>query len=106
MHSDALQGGLPLMAPYTNPPDAARDPGGGAVAAWPAAVFDAPVLRGLDARARREITEAGHLRTLAPGEIVYRAGDGGDAFFVAASGSIGLRVTRRGDEREIELRVV
>ena len=79
-------------------------PGGAPGEAWPAAVFDAPVLRGLDARARRDLAEAGRLRRLAAGEVVYRAGDGGDAFFVVASGRVGLRALRRGDDRETDLR--
>ncbi|WP_433937595.1 cyclic nucleotide-binding domain-containing protein [Sorangium cellulosum] len=72
--------------------------------AWPPGVFDAPLLRGLDERARREIAEAGRLRALAPDEVAYRAGDAGDAFFVVASGRVALRATRRGDDRETEVR--
>ncbi|WP_437694141.1 cyclic nucleotide-binding domain-containing protein [Sorangium sp. So ce176] len=72
--------------------------------AWPPGVFDAPLLRGLDERARREIAEAGRLRALAPDEAAYRAGDAGDAFFVVASGRVALRATRRGDDRETEVR--
>ncbi len=73
-------------------------------AAWPAVVFDAPVLRGLDARARREIAEAGRLRDLLEGALVYRSGDEGASFFVVASGEIALRAVRRGDDHESELR--
>ncbi|MCC6553231.1 MAG: cyclic nucleotide-binding domain-containing protein [Polyangiaceae bacterium] len=80
------------------------EPGRAAGETWPAAIFDAPVLRGLDARARREIAEAGALRRLERGEVVYRAGDAGDAFFVVASGRVGLRAVRRGDDHETELR--
>ncbi|WP_437683827.1 cyclic nucleotide-binding domain-containing protein [Sorangium sp. So ce131] len=72
--------------------------------AFPRAVFDAPLLRGLDERARREIAEAGRLRSLAPDEVAYRAGDAGGAFFVVASGRLSLRATRRGDDRETEVR--
>lgn len=78
--------------------------GGAAPAAWPAAVLDAPVLRGLDARALRELAEAGWLRRLAAGEVIYRAGDAGESFFVVASGRVSLRAVRRGDEAETELR--
>ena len=88
------------MAEATEP----RAGGRGGQEPWPAAVFDSPVLRGLDARARRDLAEAGRLRRLAAGEVVYRAGDGGDAFFVVASGRVGLRALRRGDDRETELR--
>ena len=73
--------------------------------AWPLVVFDAPVLRGLDARARREIASAGRLSELAEGAVVYEAGDEGPSFFVVASGSIALAALRRGDDRESELRV-
>ncbi len=81
----------------------ASDPAAPA-AAWPAVVFDAPVLRGLDARARREIAEAGRLRELLEGAEVYRSGDEGASFFVVASGKIALRAVRRGDDHESELR--
>ena len=64
---------------------------------WPPAVLDAPVLRGLEARARREIEAAGALRRVRDGEPIYRAGEGGDAFFVVASGAVELRAVRRGD---------
>ncbi|WP_437961534.1 cyclic nucleotide-binding domain-containing protein [Sorangium sp. So ce119] len=82
----------------------ARGAGSDRPRAWPPGVFDAPLLRGLDERARREIAEAGRLRALAPDEVAYRAGDAGDAFFVVASGRVALRATRRGDDRETEVR--
>ncbi len=72
--------------------------------AWPAVVFDAAVLRGLDARARREIAEAGRLLHPRAGGVVYRAGDEGASFFVVASGRVALRAVRRGDDHESELR--
>ncbi|AUX43908.1 hypothetical protein SOCE26_053640 [Sorangium cellulosum] len=72
--------------------------------AFPPAVFNAPLLRGLDERARREIAEAGRLRSLALDEVAYRAGEAGGAFFVVASGRLSLRATRRGDDRETEVR--
>jgi Fe-S-cluster-containing dehydrogenase component len=72
--------------------------------AWPPIVFDAPVLRGLDARARREIEGAGQLRSPLEGAVVYRAGDEGASFFVVASGKVALRAVRRGDDEESELR--
>ncbi|HTN91867.1 MAG TPA: cyclic nucleotide-binding domain-containing protein, partial [Sorangium sp.] len=81
-----------------------RDAASDRARAWPPGVFDAPVLRGLDERARREIAEAGRLRALSPDEVAYRAGDAGDAFFVVASGRVALRATRRGDDRETEVR--
>jgi len=72
--------------------------------AWPERVFDAAVLRGLDGRARREIVDAGALVSLEPGQILYRAGDLGDSFFVIASGKVALRAVRRGDDGESNLR--
>jgi len=71
---------------------------------WPSRVFDAPVLRGLDERARREIRDAGRLVHLRAGQVLYREGDGGEAFFVVAEGRVGLTAIRRGDERATDLR--
>jgi CRP-like cAMP-binding protein/Fe-S-cluster-containing dehydrogenase component len=73
--------------------------------AWPLVVFDAPVLRGLDARARKEIASAGRLSEVSSGSAVYAAGDEGPSFFVVARGRIALSAQRRGDEHESELRV-
>ena len=98
-----------------NDPGAAQKPAGPSIAegsrasgapgpAWPAVVFDAAVLRGLDARARRDLAEAGRLLEVAAGDVVYKAGESGEAFFVVAEGSIELRAVRRGDDRETELR--
>lgn len=72
---------------------------------WPAVVFDAAVLRGLDERARREIAEAGALLRREAGEAVYRAADSGDTFYVVAEGRISLRAIKRGDDVESEIRV-
>jgi Fe-S-cluster-containing dehydrogenase component/CRP-like cAMP-binding protein len=80
-----------------------RDEGPGE--AFPPIVFDAPVLRGLDARARREIEGAGRLLRPPAGAPVFQAGDEGASFFVVASGKIALRALRRGDDRESEVRV-
>jgi Fe-S-cluster-containing dehydrogenase component len=73
--------------------------------AFPPVVFDAPVLRGLDARARREIEGAGRLLRPDAGAPVYRAGDEGASFFVVARGEVALRAVRRGDDHESEVRV-
>jgi Fe-S-cluster-containing dehydrogenase component/CRP-like cAMP-binding protein len=73
--------------------------------AWPSSVLDAPLLRGLDARALREIALAGKLISPADGGLVYRAGDAGESFFVVANGRVHLSAIRRGDDRESELRV-
>src|SRR5262249_15446685 len=71
---------------------------------WPQLVFDAPVLRGLDPRARREIAEAGRLLERAAGDPIYKAGEEGASFFVVASGKVALYAVRRGDDRETVLR--
>jgi Fe-S-cluster-containing dehydrogenase component/CRP-like cAMP-binding protein len=71
---------------------------------WPRAVVDAPVLRGLDERARRELQDAGRLFDVAAGDLVYGAGDAGTSFFVVAAGRVALTAIRRGDEHESELR--
>lgn len=76
-----------------------------AAPAWPSVVWDAPVFRGLDARARREIEESGKIFTADQDEIIYRAGDSSDAFFVVAEGSVVLSAVRRGETQEQELRI-
>jgi Fe-S-cluster-containing dehydrogenase component len=73
---------------------------------WPEIVFQAGPLRGLDARGRRELEDAGALRTLADGAVVYRAGEGGESFYVVAAGGISLVAVRRGDDGDSELRSV
>lgn len=73
---------------------------------WPDVVFQAVPLRGLDARGRRDIEEAGTLRALPDGAVVYRAGEGGEAFFVVAEGGVSLVAVRRGDDGGSELRAV
>ncbi len=72
--------------------------------AWPTLVWDAPVFRGLDTRARREIEESGKIFTVEAGETIFRAGEKSDAFFVVAEGSIVLTAIRRGEALEQELR--
>ncbi|MBK8251165.1 MAG: cyclic nucleotide-binding domain-containing protein [Polyangiaceae bacterium] len=74
-------------------------------APWPASVFDAAVLRGIDERARREIESAGAMIHRAAGDVVYRAGDAGDTFYIVADGKIALRAVKRGDDGESELRI-
>lgn len=77
-----------------------------ASSAWPKAVFDAPILRGLDARAAAELESAGRLIELAAGERLYGAGDRGDAFYVVARGELELSELRPGDGvRELVRRV-
>lgn len=71
---------------------------------FPAHVFDAPMLRGLDARAKRELGEAGRLLSFSKGEAVFRSGEQAEAFFVVADGAIELLAVRRGDDKETALR--
>ncbi|MFO0736181.1 MAG: cyclic nucleotide-binding domain-containing protein [Labilithrix sp.] len=68
------------------------------MSAWPAVVWDASLLRGLDLRARAEIEAAGRVRSLKKDELLFRHGDPADALFVIASGSCALSGVRRGDE--------
>jgi Fe-S-cluster-containing dehydrogenase component/CRP-like cAMP-binding protein len=71
---------------------------------FPPSVFEAQVLRGLDARARREIEAAGRLMVLGPGAKVFRSGEQGEAFFVVADGEIALEALKRGDAVATEVR--
>ena len=64
---------------------------------WPASVWDSPVLRALDARGRAEIEAAGAMRSLVAGEVLFRAGEPADAFFVVAEGELDVRAVRRGE---------
>jgi Fe-S-cluster-containing dehydrogenase component/CRP-like cAMP-binding protein len=72
--------------------------------AWPEVVWDAPVLRGLDARARSEIEASGRVRTFGAGEVLYRAGDPADALFVVAAGACTLHGIRRGEAQPALIR--
>lgn len=69
----------------------------GARARWPDVVWDAVVLRGLDARARAEIEAAGRLLTLKSDETVYRPGEPADALYVVVEGACVLTAVRRGE---------
>jgi Fe-S-cluster-containing dehydrogenase component/CRP-like cAMP-binding protein len=64
---------------------------------WPDVVWDAAVLRGIDARARAEIEAAGRLRKIPKGELVYRAGEPADALYVVVDGAFALSAVRRGE---------
>lgn len=66
-------------------------------ARWPEMVWDAVVLRGIDARARAEIEAAGRLLTLKSGDVVYRAGEPADALYVVIDGACELTAIRRGE---------
>ncbi|MBS2016950.1 MAG: cyclic nucleotide-binding domain-containing protein [Deltaproteobacteria bacterium] len=73
-------------------------------ARWPDAVWDAALLRGIDARARAEIEAAGRLRELRAGEHVYRPGEPADAVYVVVSGRFVLAAVRRGEEKTAVIR--
>ena len=68
-----------------------------ATARWPDVVWDAAVLRGLDARARAEIEAAGRVRPMRRGDVLYRAGDPADALYVVIEGACSLAAVRRGE---------
>ena len=59
--------------------------------AWPSAVFDAPLLRDLDAASRHALEAAGTIRDAAAGTRLYREGDDADTFFVVLVGRVALR---------------
>lgn len=71
---------------------------------WPEVVWDAPMLRGLDARARSEIEAAGTMRNLRAGEVLFEPGDPADALFVVASGTCTLAGVRRGEAEAAVIR--
>jgi Fe-S-cluster-containing dehydrogenase component/CRP-like cAMP-binding protein len=66
--------------------------------AWPAAVWSATILRGLDDVARAAIALAGRVVNREAGATIYRDGDASESFFVIESGAVELRAIRRGDE--------
>ncbi len=74
-------------------------------ASWPAAVFDAPVLRGLDERGRSGLSRAGRLVELDAGQNLYDEGEPSDAFYVVVRGAVALEAVRRGDEQPAVVRV-
>lgn len=63
-------------------------------APWPDVVWNASLLRPLDARSRGEIAAAGRLRTLRAGEVVHRAGDPADVLYVVVRGACDLEGRR------------
>ncbi len=72
--------------------------------AWPRAVFDAPLLRGLDEPARDRVVAAGRLIECSSGQVVFREGERGDALYVVARGVIALRATPRGNHAPAVIR--
>jgi Fe-S-cluster-containing dehydrogenase component/CRP-like cAMP-binding protein len=75
----------------------ARSSAAAAKARWPEMVWDAVVLRGIDARARAEIEAAGRLLRVKSGDVVYRAGEPADALYVVIEGACELTAIRRGE---------
>lgn len=73
-------------------------------ASWPEVVWDAPLLRPLDARARMELEAAGALRTLRAREVLFGHGDPADALFVVVSGVCSLSGVRRGEDDAVVIR--
>jgi Fe-S-cluster-containing dehydrogenase component len=71
---------------------------------WPEQVFRAPLLRDLDERGRRELTQAGTLLEVAAGETLFEAGARGDSLYVVAAGAVALSGRRRGDAADGEIR--
>jgi Fe-S-cluster-containing dehydrogenase component/CRP-like cAMP-binding protein len=67
------------------------------VTRFPEAVWDVPILRGLDARARAEIEAAGRVRRVRAGDVVRRAGEPADAIHVVTKGRVTLSAVRRGE---------
>jgi Fe-S-cluster-containing dehydrogenase component/CRP-like cAMP-binding protein len=64
--------------------------------AWPREVWEAPIFRGLDARALSELEAAGRLLHLGAGDRLFAEGAGGsDVFFVVARGEITLVAARK-----------
>jgi Fe-S-cluster-containing dehydrogenase component len=53
-------------------------------------VFQAPLLRVLDARGRADMRAAGRVRRLAPGQVVFSVGEAADTLVVVASGVVML----------------
>ena len=74
--------------------------------AWPAAVWQSPWLKGLDAASRATLEAAGKVRSLERGATVFAAGDPADAFFVVSEGLVEVRAVRRGDASSSAIRRV
>ncbi len=71
-------------------------PGGPGVT-LPRSVFEAPLFRGLDARAHREIEAAASMRRVQPGETLYGDGDRGETLLIVADGDVELSRERKAD---------
>jgi Fe-S-cluster-containing dehydrogenase component/CRP-like cAMP-binding protein len=70
---------------------------------WSDVVWGSAVLRGIDARAQREIEAAGALLSFEEGATIFKQGEPADSFFVIEEGDVVVRAIPRG---EGELRVI
>ncbi|MDB4992645.1 MAG: hypothetical protein JWM74_77, partial [Myxococcaceae bacterium] len=70
---------------------------------WSDVVWSAAVLRGIDARAQREIEAAGELLSFKTGAAIFKQGEPADSFFVIEEGDVVVRAIPRG---EGELRII
>lgn len=70
---------------------------------FPEEVWSTPALRGLDARARRDIEAAGSIVERRAREHVHRSGDPADSLNVVLTGTVSIRATPRGEEA-VEIR--
>jgi len=70
------------------------------------ALFDAPILRGLDERGRRAVSRAATHRSFTEGQSIYGEASLADSMFVVLRGSVSLMGRRRGDEDVSAVRVV
>jgi Fe-S-cluster-containing dehydrogenase component/CRP-like cAMP-binding protein len=71
---------------------------------WPAAVWQSPWLRGLDGTCRALLEDAGSVRVVERGELLFARGDPADAFFVVHEGLVDVRSVRRGETEPSVLR--
>jgi Fe-S-cluster-containing dehydrogenase component/CRP-like cAMP-binding protein len=71
---------------------------------FPEIVWDSPMLRSIDARARAEIEAAGRLGSFRAGDVVFRPGDPADALYVVVSGAVALAGIRRGEADAVVIR--
>ncbi len=69
-----------------------------------ALLFEAPALRGLDAPSRTRLQEAGAVRSLAAGAVLYETGADADTLFVVLEGAVEVSAVRKSDVEASRLR--
>ncbi|MEO8706168.1 MAG: cyclic nucleotide-binding domain-containing protein, partial [Kofleriaceae bacterium] len=74
------------------------------MSSWPAVVWTAPALRGLDEASRVALATAGRIVEHRAAATIYRDGDASESFFVVAGGTVELHALRRGDGEATLLR--